>query len=294
MITPAPGRRRTRLTLVALGLLVLLAIVAFSSRSGFSAHAHAKPTGDYVSYAFTVFLILFVLAIPVAVYAFFLQAREKEVRQKSYKARLISNVRMLVVFGIVFYAVLYAKRHHKRFFDLSGLNGKRGSSGALHHTTPAQHAAYEPTFQWTVLWIVLGLAAIGGAIFVYRWRTRGRRLPAVGERQPTVAEDFAASIGDAISDLEAEPDARRAVIAAYARMEGVLTRNGLRRRASETSVEYLERILLGLTARADAVTRLTALFEEAKFSRHEIDATMKQDAIAALREIRDDLQDPAT
>jgi hypothetical protein len=294
MITPAPGRRRTRLTLVALGLLVLLAIVAFSSRSGFSAHAHAKPTGDYVSYAFTVFLILFVLAIPVAVYAFFLQAREKEVRQKSYKARLISNVRMLVVFGIVFYAVLYAKQHHKHFFDLSGLNGKRGSSGALHHTTPAQHAAYEPTFQWTVLWIVLGLAAIGGAIFVYRWRTRGRRLPAVGERQPTVAEDFAASIGDAISDLEAEPDARRAVIAAYARMEGVLTRNGLRRRASETSVEYLERILLGLTARADAVTRLTALFEEAKFSRHEIDATMKQDAIAALREIRDDLQDPAT
>jgi hypothetical protein len=294
MITPAPGRRRTRLTLVALGLLVLLAIVAFSSRSGFSAHAHAKPTGDYVSYAFTVFLILFVLAIPVAVYAFFLQAREKEVRQKSYKARLISNVRMLVVFGIVFYAVLYAKRHHKHFFDLSGLNGKRGSSGALHHTTPAQHAAYEPTFQWTVLWIVLGLAAIGGAIFVYRWRTRGRRLPAVAELQPTIAEDFAASIGDAISDLEAEPDARRAVIAAYARMEGVLTRNGLRRRASETSVEYLERILLGLTARADAVTRLTALFEEAKFSRHEIDATMKQDAIAALREIRDDLQDPVT
>jgi Domain of unknown function (DUF4129) len=294
MITPAPGRRRTRLTLVALGLLVLLAIVAFSSRSGFSAHAHAKPTGDYVSYAFTVFLILFVLAIPVAVYAFFLQAREKEVRQKSYKARLISNVRMLVVFGIVFYAVLYAKQHHKHFFDLSGLNGKRGSSGALHHTTPAQHAAYEPTFQWTVLWIVLGLAAIGGAIFVYRWRTRGRRLPAVAERQPTVAEDFAASIGDAISDLEAEPDARRAVIAAYARMEGVLTRNGLRRRASETSVEYLERILLGLTARADAVTRLTALFQEAKFSRHEIDGTMKQDAIAALREIRDDLQDPAT
>ena len=84
------------------------------------------------------------------------------------------------------------------------------------------------------------------------------------------------------------------MIAAYARMEGVLTRNGLRRRTSETSVEYLERILLGLTARGDAVTRLTALFVEAKFSRHEIDATMKQDAISALREIRDDLQDPIT
>jgi hypothetical protein len=291
MITPAPGRRRTRLTLVALGLLVLLAIVAFSSRSGFRAHAHAKPTGDYVSYAFTVFLILFVLAIPVAVYAFFLQARENEVRQKSYKARLFANVRTLVVFGLVFYAVLYLKRHHKHLFNLNGINGKNGS-GTLHHAPSSPRTAYQPTFQWTVLWIVLALAAIGGAFFVYRWRTRGRRLPAVAERQPRVAEDLAASIGDAISDLEAEPDARRAVIAAYARMEGVLTRNGLRRRASETSVEYLKRILLGLTARGDAVTRLTALFEEAKFSRHEIDTTMKQNAITALREIRDDLQDP--
>ena len=293
MITPAPGRRRIRLTLVALGLLVLLAIVAFSSRSGFGAHAHAKPTGDYVSYAFTVFLILFVLAIPVAVYAFFLQARENEVRQKSYKARLFANVRTLVVFGLVFYAVLYLKRHHKHLFNLSGINGKSGS-GALHHAPSSPRTAYEPTFQWTVLWIVLALAAIGGAFFAYRWRTRGRRLPAVAEPRPTVAEDFAASIGDAISDLEAEPDARRAVIAAYARMEGVLTRSGMRRHVSETSVEYLQRILLGLTARGEAVRRLTALFEEAKFSRHEIDTTMKADAIAALREIRDDLQDPGT
>jgi hypothetical protein len=124
---------------------------------------------------------------------------------------------------------------------------------------------------------------------VYQWRTRKKRSLVPLERQSTVAEDFAMSIGDAIDDLEAEPDARRAVIAAYARMEGVLTRNGLRRRPSETTVEYLRRVLLGLTARGESVKRLTALFEEAKFSRHEIDATMKQDAIGALREIRDDL-----
>jgi hypothetical protein len=97
-------------------------------------------------------------------------------------------------------------------------------------------------------------------------------------------------MSSAIDDLEAEPDARRAVIAAYARMEGVLGRHGLRRRPSETSLEYLRRVLRDLTSRADAVTRLTSLFEQAKFSRHEIDSAMKQDAIGALREIRDDLQ----
>ena len=96
-------------------------------------------------------------------------------------------------------------------------------------------------------------------------------------------------LDDAIDDLEAEPDARRAVIAAYARMEAVLGRHGLRRRPSDTPVEYLRRVLLGLTSQDDAVQRLTKLFQEAKFSRHEIDASMKQEAITALKTIRDDL-----
>lgn len=293
MDTPIAGKRRVRLTLVSIGLLVLLAIVAFSSRSGFGSHSHAKPTADYVSYAFTIFLILFVLAIPVAVYAFFLQAREREVKPKSYKARLIANIRMIVVFGVLTYVVLYLKQHHHNFFNIAARTSKNGKA-ALPHPQAPHRPPYEPTFQWSVLWVVLALAGIGAAVFLYRWRTRAAREPVVFDLQPTVAEDFAASMGDAIDDLEAEPDARRAVIAAYARMEGVLTRSGMRRRPSETSVEYLRRILLGLTARADAVTRLTALFGEAKFSRHEIDAAMKQQAIAALREIRDDLQAAAT
>jgi hypothetical protein len=64
----------------------------------------------------------------------------------------------------------------------------------------------------------------------------------------------------------------------------------LRRLPSETSLEYLRRVLIGLTARGEPVKRLTSLFEQAKFSRHEIDGSMKHDAIGALREIRDDLQ----
>jgi hypothetical protein len=40
----------------------------------------------------------------------------------------------------------------------------------------------------------------------------------------------------------------------------------------------------------EAVGRLTGLFEQAKFSDHPIDGGMKQDAIDALRVIRDDLR----
>ena len=65
-LEPTTGRN-ARLALVALALLALLAVVAFASRSGFGHSSNAQPTPGYVNYAFTAFLIVFVLVIPVAV-----------------------------------------------------------------------------------------------------------------------------------------------------------------------------------------------------------------------------------
>jgi hypothetical protein len=287
MEPPATGRS-IRLALVAFALLALLGIVAFASRSGLGHQSQAAPTPGYVSYAFTAFLIVFVLMIPVAAYGFVMQAREGEVARKSYRQRTLESIGMLFFFGAVAFVVIYLKRHHHHFLvpHLKGLNGKRKAI----HGASGHAAAIEPRFEYTVLWISLAVIAVGAGWLYYVWRTRTRRTAVPLDREQSVAEDFAASIDDAIDDLENEPDARRAVIAAYARMETVLARNGLKRRPSETPVEYLRRILLGLTSRGDSVSKLTSLFEQAKFSRHEIDASMKQDAIGALREIRDDLQ----
>jgi hypothetical protein len=287
MEPPATGRS-IRLALVAFGLLALLGVVAFASRSGLGHQSQAAPTPGYVSYAFTAFLIVFVLMIPVAAYGFIMQAREGEVARKSYRQRTIESIGMLFFFGALAFVVIYLKRHHHHFLvpHLKGLNGKKKAI----HGVNGHAAAVEPHFEYTVLWISLVVIAVGGGWLYYAWRTRKKRTAMPLDREQTVVEDFAASIGDAIGDLENEPDARRAVIAAYARMETVLARNGLKRRPSETPVEYLRRILLGLTSRGDSVSRLTSLFEQAKFSRHTIDDAMKQDAIGALREIRDDLQ----
>jgi hypothetical protein len=287
METPVTGRS-TRLALVAFGLLVLLGVVAFASRSGLGHQSQAKPSPAYVSYAFSAFLIVFVLAIPVAMYGFLVQAREGEVARKSYRQRTLESIGMMFFFGCLAFIVVYLKRHHHSIFNINP-QGLNNAKNALKHRG-GHRAKVEPQFEWTVLWIALAVLAAGCGWFYYTWRMRKRRTAVPLDHERTVADDFAASIGDAIDDLEAEPDARRAVIAAYARMEAVLARNGLRRRPSETPVEYLRRILLGLTARGDAVSRLTSLFEQAKFSRHEIDASMKQDAIGALREIRSDLQ----
>jgi hypothetical protein len=286
MEPPVTGRT-LRLTLVAFGLLALLGVVAFASRSGLGHQSQARPTPAYLSYAFTAFLIVFVLMIPVAAYTFVMQAREGEVARKSYRQRTLESIGMLFIFGCAAFVVIYLRRHHNHF----NLPHFKVPSNAKKITRAGQghRAAVEPHFEYTILWIALAGLAAGGGWLYYGWRKSKQRTAVPVESEQTVAEDFAASIGDAIDDLESEPDARRAVIAAYARMETVLARNGLRRRPSETPVEYLRRVLLGLTSRGDSVRRLTSLFEQAKFSRHEIDAAMKQDAIGALRDIRDDL-----
>ena len=286
---PSTGRS-IRLALVAFGLLALLAVVAFATRSGFGGSSKAAPTPGYVSYAFTAFLIVFVLMIPVAAYVLLIQAREGEVARKSFKSRVLQNIATLVFFGVIAFGVIYLKRHHGHIFNLN--------PRALNNLSPRNHARrggrktqFEPAFEWPVLAIALVALAVAGAFAYLSYRRR--KLRTAVPLEPSVAEDFVASISDAIGDLEAEPDARRAVIAAYARMEGVLARHGLSRKPSETPVEYLGRILGGLTSRSDAIARLTSLFEEAKFSRHEIDVAMKSDAIDALRAIRDDLQGTA-
>jgi hypothetical protein len=292
MEPPATGRS-IRLALVAFALLALLAVVAFASRSGLGHQSEAKPTPGYLSYAFSAFLIVFVLMIPVAAYALLMQAREGDAPRKSYQQRTLESIAMLIFFSCLAFVVIYLKAHHHQLLGihLKPLgNAKKGRKGQAN----GERAAVEPHFEYMVLWIALAVIAVAGAWFYYAWRTRKRRTAVPLELDQTVAEDFAASIGDAIDDLESEPDARRAVIAAYARMENVLARNGLQRRPSETPVEYLRRVLLGLTARGDSVGRLTSLFEQAKFSRHDIDESMKRDAIAALREIRDDLQGAST
>ena len=103
-------------------------------------------------------------------------------------------------------------------------------------------------------------------------------------------EQLAVVLDETLDDLRAEADPRRAIIAAYARLERVLAANGVARRASETADEYLPRVLDDLELDSGAVERLTALFTRAKFSQHEVDTAMKEEAIGALEQVRDELR----
>jgi hypothetical protein len=147
-------------------------------------------------------------------------------------------------------------------------------------------AVYEPSVSWLPIVVValLVLAAVVAYVVAERRANRGRR-PGGG-----LAEQLAVVLDETLDDLRAEADPRRAIIAAYARVERVLAANGIPRRASETSDEYLARVLDSLELDSGAVERLTALFERAKFSQHDVDTAMKEDAIGALERVRDELR----
>jgi hypothetical protein len=116
-----------------------------------------------------------------------------------------------------------------------------------------------------------------------------RRSPIDASEDESVHEGLARAVQTTIDDLRREPDPRRAVIAAYAHMEGALASHGLARRGAETPFEYLARILRKLSVRDGAVQSLTRLFEYAKFSPHEIGEDMREEAISALEAVREDL-----
>jgi Domain of unknown function (DUF4129) len=137
-------------------------------------------------------------------------------------------------------------------------------------------------------WATLVLVACVAAAIGWRvWRTR-RSVADDGASEPLAAA-VAEVLDDVIEQLRNEPDARRAVIAAYARMEDVFARHGLPRRPSETPLEFLARALEAVTE-PEPARRLTDLFELAMFSTRPFDRVAQDEAVDALVAVRDDLR----
>jgi len=131
---------------------------------------------------------------------------------------------------------------------------------------------------------MLRLLAAGAAVYLLRAGT-ARPRP-VGRRPGGLAE----LLDDGLEDMARESDPRRAVIAAYARMERVLALSGLPRDPAEAPLEYTRRVLRELDVGAAGVRRLADLFELAKFSRHAVVPAMREEAIAALTTLRNELR----
>jgi hypothetical protein len=102
-------------------------------------------------------------------------------------------------------------------------------------------------------------------------------------------EEVTQVIDAVLAELEDSGDPREVVIGAYARMERALQAAGLPRHPSEAPLEYLAKSLRRLDVSRPAVTRLTRLFEIARFSDHDIPLEMAVEARESLRAVREEL-----
>lgn len=84
-------------------------------------------------------------------------------------------------------------------------------------------------------------------------------------------------------------DARAAIIACYLAMERSLAAAGADRTEADTPAEFLDRAAAAGLVRTAAAGRLTGLFYEARFSRHELTGTERSAAEQALRQLDADL-----
>jgi hypothetical protein len=136
-----------------------------------------------------------------------------------------------------------------------------------------------------------GVALVVVAIVSLVARKRHNRALAAMAPDGLAAQrsDAVVALDDSLVALEAEPDPRRAIIAAYARMDRWLGEAGFGREPWEAPFEHLDRVLVGLGATTAVGARLAELFERAKFSAHQCGPSMKQAALDALVELRDDL-----
>jgi hypothetical protein len=147
------------------------------------------------------------------------------------------------------------------------------------------------SFQLPTWVLPLVLSALAAGVVVLLFVLRARRRPVVSVDGDLEKVDAVRVAVDAsLRDLRDGQDPRRAVIAAYRRMEQTLTAAGLPRRPAETAREYVVHALTSLELRAEPPRTLTTLFERARFSVRPIDVAMRDQAIDALVAMQHELK----
>jgi hypothetical protein len=238
---------------------------------------------------FTHYLLVLVSSAILLLYLFVLR-RQIEAQGGTAVRRRRPLETLLTVIFLIGVGSLMARRlaGHNPILPPDAPDQVYGGDPLGQASTSPDAVAYKPEFAWAPAIVTVALIVLALGAWWYAGRSRKR---ARGElfRESGLARDIAAAVDESLDDLRAEPDPRRAVIAAYARLEQVLASYRQPRRPAEAPLEYLARMLSDLSVRPEAARRLTNLFERAKFSQHEVGTEMKEEAISALETVRDDL-----
>jgi NADH:ubiquinone oxidoreductase subunit 6 (subunit J) len=262
------------------GLLALVAVAADGSPLRAPPDSGSSDLAERLLAVVEVILVVAVALFAVLVVMAFTSDRRKR-PQFSRKRSLLQTIVGIALLVLIPFAVGALRRGHAKH--------QPDDTGPTPPTTvaTADDGGGRPTWPIVTLGAVVVVALAGAA-----WMA-GRRRPIVLDDDEDVGERrirTARSAFDAsLADLEAEPDPRAAIIAAYGRLLDGFDECGLGRRASEAPMEHMGRALRSLALTEQPVRDLVTLYAEARFSEHTLDAGHKARAIAAFRAARDEL-----
>lgn len=276
------GASRVPLFLTAIAVLVLVGVVVVASSGSTPSASDDTRQPWYVLFdtIFSLSLVAVLASAAFIVYALAHRSPRENLRTRGGLASVVALVALAAVLGTVDVRAWLLSHP-------SEVEEPPATSATANASENGAEPADRPHFAWLPVTVILALAAIGVGAYVLA--ERRRRAPLAPD-DAVVAQELADILDDSLDDLRAESDPRRAVIAAYARLEQALGASGLPRRQEETAGEYVTRILDRLEVERSPVRRLSDLFTYAKFSHHEVSTAMKEEAIAALARIRDELR----
>jgi hypothetical protein len=277
-----------RLLPLGLAVVVLLALAGIASHGRPLAGSRGRgPTATFFDYVATTLVIFAIVMLAVVVYSLFGQrvAGGPPRRSRWHLLSAFISFAGALVLAYVLIHTGFVQRLQK--FEQSLARQQHLRQGQQPGAATPRNVR-NPQLRWDEIGLFIVLIAGTAVVLVASRRTR--RVPRAwrfGRK-----EELSLALDESIDDLLNDPNLRRAIVAAYARMERALGRAGLPRHPAEAPFEYVERALRSLDTSTDAIRRLTALFERAKFSQHEPEPAMRDEAIDALVAVRDELARP--
>jgi hypothetical protein len=293
--------RRTRLAaLPLLALLIVAVAIGAAARSGSSGQNAIDEHASIVAASVVLtFLGLTIVAFVLVIVWQLLDAQGNRDPGKSSPvqfplvAQLMIGAATLAVLAAFALLIVHFGRHQTHGGALAPVVAK--GAKPLPKSSPLPYSATAG------IWSAASFLACVAAIVLYpRIRRRLRRrhqqpfreLPDLQGPDNTLGEllrDPLAAV--TVADPRTEPDPRRAVIAAWVAMADVIGGLWRPRQDSEAPQEYLLDALVEAGVTSGPATRLTNLFEFARWGGHQVGEEMRDEAIAALDAVRTELRD---